>query len=282
MPINTPLISVIIPNYNCAAYLKECLESVLQQSYKNMEIIVVDDGSTDNSKNVLLDYGDQIRLFSTSNMGASAARNYGISKSKGEFVAFLDSDDVWEPNKLNLQIEKITNDNCDLIYTSSREFYGNGVFGEIHRAQFEGDVYPYFKKYPSKAVIVQGCSGALLRVSLLKDTGNFDEAFSGAAEDWDFFRRYSRNAVVGFLPQVMVNYRKHGASIMTRPTVDWYSGNTMAIVKMFSEDSNIGFWERRSIWVKFQFVAMKTFMQKFELFQAFVAIAKIFLPIAKI
>ena len=105
MSIRTPMVSIVIPNYNCSEFLVECLESSLGQSYQNTEVIVIDDGSTDRSIQILLKYKKQIQLISTSNQGAAAARNIGISKAKGEFIAFLDSDDTWELDKISLQMD---------------------------------------------------------------------------------------------------------------------------------------------------------------------------------
>jgi glycosyltransferase involved in cell wall biosynthesis len=276
LTINSPLISVVIPNFNCGAYLQECLESVTSQSYANIEIIVVDDGSTDNSIDVLIDYANVIRLLKTPNRGASAARNLGIAESKGEFIAFLDSDDVWDPSKLEQQMRKMDSENCDLVYASSREYFGNYKFGEIYEAKFAGSTYRFFRRFPARAIIVQGCSGAVIRKSLLEFSGNFDESFTGAAEDWDFFRRYSRSAIVGFIPEVLVYYRRHGTGIMSRPIIDWYSGNTKAIIKMFVEDSNIGMRERWRIWMIFQFSAVKTFIKKREVKLALFALSSVF------
>lgn len=259
--VDNRLISVVIPNYNCGTFLKECLDSVISQSYGNIEIIVVDDGSTDNSLAVLSGYLGSISLTKTSNKGASSARNLGLSLARGEFIAFLDSDDVWQPKKLELQINKIDNDDCDIVYCSSREYFGGSKFGDLHLAKYEGCVYQFYKKYPARAIVVQGCSGALIRKSVLRLSGNFDESFIGAAEDWDFFRRCSRVATVGFLPEALVYYRKHGSGIMARPTIDWYLGNSKAIAKMFFEDPNIRCLERRWIWMKFQFSASKAFLK---------------------
>ena len=259
-----PLISVVIPNYNNSGFLIECLESVFNQTYENKEIILIDDGSTDESMQVLLPYQDRIKLLVTENRGAAAARNTGILNSKGEFIAFLDSDDIWESTKLTLQIEMMLSGNYDLIYTSSIDFYSSGELGKINSPRFSGYCYNYFRKFPATEIIMLGCNSALLRAELLKESGLFDESFLGAAEDWDFFRRYCRKAEVAFLPNVLVKHRKHEGSIMARPTLDWYLGNSKAIVKMFIDDPDINFFEKRNIWFKFQYSALKTFIKRRE------------------
>jgi glycosyltransferase involved in cell wall biosynthesis len=103
--MNERLVSVIIPTYNRAHTLQRTINSVFHQTYRNYEIIVVDDGSIDNTKEIVKIYGNGIRLITQKNLGPSSARNAGIKVSRGEYIAFLDSDDVWSPLKLEKQIE---------------------------------------------------------------------------------------------------------------------------------------------------------------------------------
>lgn len=279
MPNSSPLVSIIIPNYNCAEFLNECLISAIDQTYLNKEIIVIDDGSTDNSIDLLSKFKEQIELVQTSNRGAAAARNLGISMAKGEFIAFLDSDDWWTLDKISLQIKKMLDDNCDLVYCSANEITQNGISKKIVFAQFEGDCYPYFKKFPTKAIIIVGCSGALIRSSIVESVGQFDESFEGAAEDWDFFRRYCRQARVGFLSVPLLNYRRHIGSVTHRPVSDWYHGNMRAIKKLIADDSRIRLFERRLIWTKFQLTAIKTFVHYRDANLSFRAFIALFEPI---
>src|SRR4030042_1812239 len=113
-----PKVSVIIPTYNRAHFILEAIQSVLAQTYADYEIIVVDDGSTDNTKDVLRTYGDKLKYFYQNNRGPAAARNLAISKSEGEYIAFLDSDDVWMPNRLEVQVP-VLDDNPDLAFICS-------------------------------------------------------------------------------------------------------------------------------------------------------------------
>jgi len=98
-------VSVIIPTYNRADFLTEAVNSVLSQTWRDLEIIVVDDGSTDGTQEVVRRYGEQVNYFCKENEGPSSARNMGIKKARGPYVAFLDSDDVWEPEKLRIQMD---------------------------------------------------------------------------------------------------------------------------------------------------------------------------------
>jgi glycosyltransferase involved in cell wall biosynthesis len=100
-----PLVSAIIPTYNRAHIICEAVESALSQTYPNMEVVVVDDGSKDNTLDLLKKYGDRIRVFSQANAGPAAARNLGIAESRGDLVEFLDSDDIWLPSKTERQVD---------------------------------------------------------------------------------------------------------------------------------------------------------------------------------
>ena len=117
-----PLVSVIIPNYNGAPFIAEALETVFEQRLNNLEVIVIDDGSTDNSMEILERFRSQIKLISTENFGAAAARNSGMKAARGEFIAFLDSDDLWTKDKLTRQLYMLQKLNLDLVYCSSQEF----------------------------------------------------------------------------------------------------------------------------------------------------------------
>ncbi len=111
-------ISVIIPTYNRARFVTKAIDSVLSQTYKNYEIIVVDDGSTDDTRHALEPYQDRIRYIYQENRGVAAARNLGIKSSNGKWVAFLDSDDTWLPEKLSFQMECVTQSDAQVCFTN--------------------------------------------------------------------------------------------------------------------------------------------------------------------
>jgi len=254
-----PVVSVVIPNYNGALYLKEAVSSVIEQDYSDKEIIVVDDGSTDNSIEILKEFGSNIILVESKNSGAATARNIGMSMARGEFIAFLDSDDVWANNKLRLQVEYMQKNELDLVYCHGQEFGNADGFNALHKAKFAGDCYKYFKQYPCRAIIDMGPSTAIIKSARLSRTGVFDPSFTGPAEDWDFFRRYCRGAKVGFCDQVLVFRRNHSHNVSNRSLTEYYLGNKRALQKMFAEDSEITFCERFSIWAKFHYISAKSF-----------------------
>jgi len=117
------LISVIIPVYNCERYIAQAIESVLAQEYKNIEIIVVNDGSTDNTEKVVCSYAN-VKYLSQTRNGVSMARNTGIQNSSGEFVAFLDADDLWTKDKLKIQNSLFSDDpDLDMVFGQVEQFF---------------------------------------------------------------------------------------------------------------------------------------------------------------
>ena len=277
--LNQPLVSVVIPNYNGAKFLDESIRSVLNQNYPRLQIIVVDDGSTDESLLILQRYDTKIELIRQPNNGSAAARNAGINFAKGEFIALLDADDIWEENKISVQMNLIESENYDLVYCGGQEFATDLKNGQIHAPLYSGYCYQYFKKFPSKGIIELGCSSAVFRVSLLEFSGLFDESFLGAAEDWDFFRRYVKFGKVGYSSGVLVRYRKHSESITARSLRDFYEGNRRAIVKMFREDTDIGIIEKRNIWLKFHLISFKANLKEFQFLESFRLVIRFFRPI---
>jgi len=205
-------ISVIIPNYNYARYLDQAIQSVLEQSYNNVELIVVNNGSTDNSLEVLEKYGNKIRLIDQPNLGQSGARNSGLSVSSGEYIAFLDADDFWEPNKLARQIELIS-DATQLVYCGISPFKD----AENEKLQsvlpkYKGNCANYFIDLPGASIVLSGESTALFSRELLQNVGLFDAGLNSTA-GWDFFRRCSRLTNFDFVREPLVNYRLHSSNM---------------------------------------------------------------------
>ena len=128
------LISVIIPVYNGERYLAEAINSVLNQNYQPIEIIVIDDGSTDKTSKIVKSFGAKVKYFCQNNSGSATARNYGISIANGDFLAFLDADDLWVENKLTLQIEIFNNDSeVDIVFGKVQQFFSPELDENIKR-----------------------------------------------------------------------------------------------------------------------------------------------------
>jgi glycosyltransferase involved in cell wall biosynthesis len=262
-------ISVVIPNYNGGRFLAQAIQSVLNQSLLPDEIIVIDDGSTDDSLQILSEFGASIRVIHIPNSGAAVARNLGILESSGDLIALLDSDDYWHEDKLLIQLELINSNPFDLVYCSSQEFIMGSGLGIVHQAHFSGDCYQYFINFPTSAIIKYGCSSTLFRRSILAKSGVFDISVNAPSEDWDFFRKLSRYAHVGITNEILTYYRIHDSNISRKSLLNYYLGNKIGIKKMILEDSDISFWGRRTIWRKFYFGYLKSFLKERELFLAF-------------
>jgi glycosyltransferase involved in cell wall biosynthesis len=180
-------VSVIIPTYNRGWTIGEAVDSVLAQDYREFELIVVDDGSTDNTPEILDAYGGTIKVFRQENKGVSAARNRGIAEASGRFIAFLDSDDLWLPQKLSRQVE-FFNTTPDALICQTEEVWirsGVRVNPKKRHKKPSGMIFE-----PSLALCLVSPSAVMIRRSLLEIVGNFDEALP-ACEDYDLWLRIS-------------------------------------------------------------------------------------------
>jgi glycosyltransferase involved in cell wall biosynthesis len=206
------LVSVIIPNYNYAHYLGEAIESVLAQTYPSIEIIVVDDGSSDGSMSVLEPYDDKITLIRQQNQGVSAARNNGAAAGRGQYVAFLDADDVWLPLKVEKQVERFLSGNGPgLVHVGLVEIDARGAPMDERLDGLEGNVVDELLLF-ERGVILGGGSGIIVTREIFDKVGGFDEDLSTSA-DWDFFVRVCQICSAAFVPEVLLKYRVHGSNM---------------------------------------------------------------------
>jgi len=259
------LVSVVIPNRNGSKYIAECIDSVISQTYPHIEILVVDDHSTDNSLEILRGYGESIRMIESEDFGACSARNVGMLSSRGDLIALLDCDDFWERNKISKQVALLQESKSGLIYCPGIEFDGSGDTIATHHARNRGDCYSLFEKNPGVAIIALGCSSAIFRKSLLNESGLFDPKFSGAAEDWDFFRRICRITTINYVDEILVKYRRHNGNISGRGIMDFKFGNELAIRKLIREDSELSNLRARICWSKLQIMIMKYCLKKLKI-----------------
>ena len=197
----TPLVSVIIPTFNRAKLVPRAIKSILDQSYANFECIVVDDASTDDTKNVVNSIKDEriIYLRHQENRHVSATRNTGINNARGEFIAFLDDDDEWTPDKLEVQVPVIekTGPEVGLVY-AWMEYFQDGKSLRIHAPELRGNV---FVEMLDKQAI-GGCPTLMIKRKVLSVVKGFDENLP-RGNDGDFIRRISKNFEVDFVPKVL-------------------------------------------------------------------------------
>jgi len=216
MVINTtPLVSVIVPTYNSGKYIKETLESVFSQTYSNIEVIVVDDGSADDTKEVLEPYMRQIKYIHKGNGGPASARNRGIREASGEFIAFLDADDLWLPGKLRTQVNFFNQNNgqTGLVHTNVIKMYGDG----FTKIKLKGD---YCAKGPYSLFMGNFItnSSVLVRRQCFEALGYFDESKDLIAnEDYDMWLRISSKYEIGYIDEPLVIYRFHSQGISRDP-----------------------------------------------------------------
>ncbi|MGZ5476756.1 MAG: glycosyltransferase family 2 protein [Thermoanaerobaculia bacterium] len=207
-------ISVIIPTYNYASYVREAIDSAMEQSYPALEIIVVDDGSTDATAQVLSGYGDRIRVLRQKNQGVAAARNAGIAAARGDYLAFLDSDDIWKPRKLELQIARFDADpDLGLVRCGAETFGGTGQRPQVWRKGKEGWVATGILRLDPEFTVAAG-SGLLLPKRVAEEVGGFDHRLR-VSEDWDLCYRIATRYRLGYVAEVLLQYRLHGTGIHT-------------------------------------------------------------------
>jgi glycosyltransferase involved in cell wall biosynthesis len=185
--LKKPLVSVIIPTYNRAWIVKDAIDSVLAQDFHDYELIVVDDGSVDNTPAILKAYGQRTTVLRQPNQGVSAARNRGIAAATGRLVAFLDSDDLWFPRKLSTQV-KFFNDHPEAVINQTQERWirnGVRVNPKQRHHKFSGMIFER-----SLALCLVSPSAVMIKKSLFSTVGVFDESLP-ACEDYDLWLRIS-------------------------------------------------------------------------------------------
>ncbi|HJU03920.1 MAG TPA: glycosyltransferase [Nitrospiraceae bacterium] len=207
-----PRVSVVIPLYNGERFIGDTLDGVLAQTFRDYEIIVVDDGSTDGSAEVVRRYGEAVRYVSQANAGVSAATNRGITLARGDLIALLDNDDVWLPDKLKTQVAFLDdNPNCGLVNCDMQYMSEAGVRQDRYLLGFNNDE-PYVRLFQKGYVIM--CSMIVARRIVFEQAGLFDPAFVAAGlQEMEWMSRVVDRTEVGHLPEILVLYRGHGPRI---------------------------------------------------------------------
>jgi GT2 family glycosyltransferase len=196
----SPIVSVIIPTYNRWPMVGEAIESVLAQSYRARELIVIDDGSTDDTSKHLAQYGASIRRVSRQRSGVAAARNYGVGIARGRYVAFLDSDDLWMPKKLDIQTA-FMEQHPEVQICQTEEIWVRGgvrVNPKAKHAKPSGDI---FRR--SLDLCLVSPSAVMMTKQLFIQFGGFDESFP-VCEDYDLWLRIGVDHLVPLIPMSLV------------------------------------------------------------------------------
>jgi glycosyltransferase involved in cell wall biosynthesis len=231
-----PLVSVVIPVYNGAEYLRTALESALEQSYEPLEIIVVDDGSTDQSPQIIDSYEGRVLAFRQANCGVARARNVGIRAARGDWVAFLDQDDWWLPEKIRKQVDLAQTDpEIGLVHTDVEHF--------------DADSDCYVKRFnPNRSdLLIDRCyerlllgnaifnCTAMVRKTVLDHVGGFNEDMPGnTVQDYDLWLRVAKLSNLAYVPEKLATYRLHSAQGMWR--VQNYLAAEVKVLERFVGD----------------------------------------------
>jgi len=242
--VDSPLVSAVIPVYNGERFLGTALDSALAQTYKPLEVIAVDDGSTDGSAKVLASYGGRVTVLTQANAGQASARNRGIAAARGEWVAFLDQDDVWDPRKIETQLS-LAQDADALIFSNARVIDGAGT---VLRARMVSEKAP-----PSPTLHDLIVSNTVMAVTVLvrrdaiETVGRFDQANRFGTEDFQLWLRLAaRGYRFRFLNQILASYRWHGDN-MSSNRARTATGVIYALTKTRREyPAAFGWAERRA------------------------------------
>lgn len=204
-------VSVIIPCYNGADELPRAIDSALAQQGCDVEVIVVNDGSKDNSRQVIEAYGERIRGIHQTNSGLAETRNNGIKAATGDWIAFLDHDDYWQPEKLSLQLLAARRTGFDIVYTNAKNFGDVDRVAELRSnpdAMLEGDLF--------NALLLDNfivVSSTMIRRSVLQASGGFDASL-GVVEDWDLWLKLSaQGAKFAAVPEPVTMYQWRPGSL---------------------------------------------------------------------
>lgn len=209
--MTTATISVVVPLFNQAQWVPAAVESALHQTFAPTEVIVVDDGSTDGGAAGLEALGEQVRVIRQANAGVARARNAGAASATGSHVAFLDSDDVWRPTKLELQMKALRELRGSCIAHCGLEVIGDQ--GQVLRTRLDGATGLVAEGlFLLKESLVGSSSTALVPREVFQHLGGFDPQLSYSA-DWDLNLRLAELGPVAFVPQPLVVYRYHEAGM---------------------------------------------------------------------
>lgn len=272
------LVSVVIPNFNYGRFIAQAIESVLAQDYSEIEIIVVDDGSTDNSLEVLRTFGTKIILVKNSNWGAPITRNFGLMQTSGDYIAYLDADDYWLPQKISRQIRLMEETEIDLVYCKMKVVSTDGetveLLSKTKSRSFKGE----FLKHPTNTPFAP--STVLMTRKLVALVGIWDSTMKSPSEDFDYFRRCSKFTNFAAIDDVLVIHRDHPMSLTALSLEKYFLDNKLAVRKMFADEyPSITALKIRICWIRFHYSYFKSFLKVKNFNKAVHCILSCLLPI---
>jgi glycosyltransferase involved in cell wall biosynthesis len=272
------MVSVIITNYNYEKYVGHAIESVIRQDYRNKEIIVVDDGSTDNSIEIISKFEKNIIFIRKPNGGISSARNAGYLAANGFYISYLDADDYWEPSKLTKQVVSLQISKNQLTYCRMNIFQEENELQQVSVESREGDFRSIFQNEP-------GCtpfppSSVMMTKKLARLVGEWDVDLFRAAEDYDYYRRCSLFTKFSFVNESLVWHREHSKSLSNSPLENHYRENLIAVFKMLNDTkAPVQFIQRRRAIFRFQISYGKAFIKNWQLLRSIKALLVALFPL---
>jgi len=239
-----PRVSVVITSYNRAKFLPECLESVLSQTFRDFEVLVIDDGSTDNTPDLMRSYGPPVRYIRQMNQGLPAARNRGIELACGEYIAFLDSDDAFMPYALQMGVE---------IFD---KYPGVGLsYGQMYVINHKGNLMGLRTPYRPKGSFVRSGkeeikglimgnyitgSATMVRSRCFEAVGLFDNTFRQGSEDFEMWIRLAKKHDVAYIDKPLAKYRIHAQSMSARRDPEEVQWTHTLILESVFNDTELG------------------------------------------
>lgn len=221
-----PIVSVIIPAYNAAKTLLETIHSVQQQTCSDIELIVINDGSTDNTLEILAAIDDpRLKVFSYENGGLPVARNRGIERATGKYLSFIDADDLWTPNKLEAQLAALEqHPEAGVAYSWTAFIDENSNFLYAWEPiYYQGNVYPdlLIENFISSG------SNILVKRQIVDAAGQFDPSLK-SAEDWDYYVRLAALCPFALVPEYQISYRRSSQSMTSK--IDVMEANALRVI----------------------------------------------------
>lgn len=237
----TDLVSVVIPVFNCKDYLARCIESALSQTHHPLEIVAVDDGSTDGSADILTSYAPRITVVDQANSGPSAARNNGVAHTSGGYLAFLDGDDLWDPRKTEVQFAALKeHPKAVAVYCDHRSIDAEdlvlGPTGALEHSRSSGRILEDL----IRGQRIKSPSLVMVRREAFDAVGGFDTALR-FSEDYDLWLRLAARGPILYQVETLASYRVHGGNISLAPGQELkaYAGNLHALEKLVLKISEI-------------------------------------------
>jgi glycosyltransferase involved in cell wall biosynthesis len=213
--MNQPLVTVIMAAYNGERYIRQALDSALAQTYPRLEVVVVNDGSTDSTPRILAEYGDRIRWFTQPNAGQAAARHRAISHARGEWLALLDQDDLWDPCKIDHQVEAFIPE-VSIVHCNARQIDHSGQTVRSAMGQADLQASTTFRDFIVTNRVI--APTALFRQVAYHAVGGFDPANRFGTEDYQLWLRLAaRRYRFRFVDEVLASWRVHGSNASLNP-----------------------------------------------------------------